>query len=120
MKKEILQITPCNLWNKRKRCELLIPQGYFICKSCQGIGCYHHNTSFKSGFVEIIQCGLCEGKGYVDWITNIRNSTYRRVSLTVGGFPTLSTRKRKGFKCPVSVKKCNRIKRWARNQMGAK
>lgn len=120
MKKQIVDITPCNLYN-RKSCKLSIPPGHFICKKCGGVGGFVRNVSFRNGSITFVKCHNCKGNGYVDWIRNTRptyinnrrgiflhNDYYERTLVYIK------------FKCPVLAgKKCKKLTRFASKQMGA-
>jgi len=61
----------------------LISQEY-ICKKCKGTGLFDYKNANKNNLSYFIayNCFMCQGKGKIDWITNITGSIDYPITIT--------------------------------------
>jgi hypothetical protein len=96
----------CNIW--RQKCQPTIPKGHELCPHCKGRGCFFLHASFKQGKINLARCVICEGNGYVDWIT------YARFAGTNPDLKKTNYKRKKiRFKCKDN---CKVIKRWVKEE----
>jgi hypothetical protein len=104
---DAMEIGPtCNLYTGQ--CELKIPEGHERCFQCKGVGCFLDVIHYKEKKIGISLCPQCHGKGYIDWIQNIRK-TKKHILLHSRWMNYLN------FNCKTS-KSCKVIKRWIKNK----
>lgn len=63
-----MSITKCNLI--RHQCKIVIPKGFYRCKTCKGLGLRFRGVHYRQKFINCYVCPICKGKGYMDWIHN--------------------------------------------------
>jgi hypothetical protein len=96
-----MEIT-CNIY--KGKCELKIPDGYYKCYKCHGVGCTIDDVYYKEKYMRVRMCLSCRGEGIVDWITNINKRD------AIFGF----IGENRNIYCPKD-KKCKVIKRFIKN-----
>jgi len=63
-----------------KRGNIMSDGSEFICKSCQGTGCYRAITRDVKD-PRFLNCPKCQGEGKLDWIENIVGKKIKKRSL---------------------------------------
>lgn len=99
------QLKICNIW--RTKCILKLRLGEYVCPVCKGLGGEIVRASFRDKSYTVYKCCICEGKGKVDWITNI---THKDPT----SFTTLASKQIK-IKCPRN-QKCKALRNYWRKQ----
>ncbi len=55
-----------------------LPEGMTLCKKCKGIGWISVDSEDPdNGYIR--GCSICDGDGYVDWITNVMNNSINKM-----------------------------------------
>jgi hypothetical protein len=64
---------------------MTIPKGHYICPRCKGVGLhnYYDQDDNSCTLNELIGCWLCDGDGYVDWVTNMFKQKWEEEDLEV-------------------------------------
>ena len=107
----------CNLY--KQQCHVKIPKGFYKCKSCKGYGVLLKTPQYKYKRVLAYICPICKGKGYMDWIQNIRDYNLEEElikfihKITSGGIYLNTYYHYVPFRCPNN-KKCQIVKETVR------
>lgn len=121
-----MSITKCNLFYHQ--CNIIIPKGYYRCKTCNGLGVRFRNPHYKYKFINSHICPICKGEGYIDWIQNTRvynvdEELKQMVINYINSRYSVHYWIHIPFKCPTDhkckvikklVKQHNRKKKWGR------
>lgn len=99
----------CNIY--KRQCIIKFPKACELCHNCKGAGCLFISAHFKQRHARVFKCPICNGSGYVDWITRARGE------ITTKNFMNNHTLKMKTIKFRCNHNGCKVIKRWSRNKI---